>query len=107
MRRPCKKVIDVSMHISPRLLGLCHSDLNRRNLLRHDGRTWVLDWELATLGDPAWDVAVLPHRGGLCPKDACMLRTQLAAVHSHPPAEDRVGPKRMWSAIEVAAPRYD
>lgn len=85
-----QEVIDTGTRISPRLLGLCHGDLNRRNLLRHDGQTWVLDWELATLGDPAWDVAVLLHRGGLCPEDAGMLRAQLATVHPHPPAEDSV-----------------
>ncbi|MGQ0777721.1 MAG: aminoglycoside phosphotransferase family protein [Pseudonocardiales bacterium] len=85
-----QQVIDAGAHISPRLLGLCHGDLNRSNLLRHDGRTWVLDWELATLGDPAWDVAVLLHRSGLCPKDARLLRTQLAAVHPHPPTEESV-----------------
>jgi aminoglycoside phosphotransferase (APT) family kinase protein len=85
-----QEVIDAGGHISAQVLGLCHGDLNRRNLLRHGGRTWVLDWELATLGDPAWDVAVLLHRSGLCPKDARMLRTQLAAVHPHPPAEESV-----------------
>ncbi len=85
-----QEVIDAGAHISPRLLSLCHGDLNRRNFLRHGGQTWVLDWELATLGDPAWDVAVLRHRGGLCPKDARMLRTHLAAVHPHPPAEESV-----------------
>lgn len=84
------KVIDAGAHISPQLLGLCHGDLNRRNLLRHGAQTWVLDWELATLGDPAWDVAVLLHRGGLCPEDTRILRTQLGAVHPRPPAEESV-----------------
>ncbi len=85
-----QEVIGVGAHIPPRLLGLCHGDLNRGNLLRHGGQTWVLDWELATLGDPAWDIAVLLHRGGLCPRDARTLRTQLAAVHPHAPAEESV-----------------
>jgi len=85
-----QQVIDAGEHISPRLLGLCHGDLNRRNLLRHNGQTWVLDWELATLGDPAWDVAVLLHRGGLCAEDARMLRSQLGALHPHPPTEESV-----------------
>ncbi|MFI7403721.1 aminoglycoside phosphotransferase family protein [Streptomyces sp. NPDC049541] len=37
---------------------LLHADLHRKNLiLDPQGRLWVIDWELATLGDPLYDLA--------------------------------------------------
>jgi aminoglycoside phosphotransferase (APT) family kinase protein len=77
-------------HIRRRTLRLCHGDLKRSNLLRHDGRIWVVDWELATLGDPAWDVAVLIHRSGLQARDASALQARLRSIHPDPPADDDV-----------------
>lgn len=34
-----------------------HHDLNPGNVLRTAGRSWVIDWELAGLGDPDYDIA--------------------------------------------------
>ena len=42
--------------------GAIHGDLRWDNCAISRGadpRWWILDWELATLGDPAWDVAFL------------------------------------------------
>ena len=36
---------------------VCHGDLHALNVLDADGRYSVIDWELATIGDPALDVA--------------------------------------------------
>jgi aminoglycoside phosphotransferase (APT) family kinase protein len=40
--------------------GLIHGDLRWSNVLAasdgRDSRVWLVDWELACLGDPAWDV---------------------------------------------------
>lgn len=39
-------------------LALCHHDLNPLNLLTDaSGRLWIVDWEYAGLGDPAFDLA--------------------------------------------------
>lgn len=41
----------------------CHHDLTAGNLL--GGRPWLLDWEYAGLGDPAFDLAVIADDRGL------------------------------------------
>ena len=58
--------------------SLVHGDFRLGNLVVHDGRlAGILDWELATVGDPALDLALLLappvaadwHRSGLDPID--------------------------------------
>lgn len=41
---------------------LLHADLHPDNLLTDGSRVWVLDWELALVGDPVWDAATSLHR---------------------------------------------
>lgn len=36
---------------------LCHNDPSPQNFFREDARLYLLDWELAALNDPMWDVA--------------------------------------------------
>ena len=44
---------------SERLPVLCHCDVHRKNLLvDKDDRLWLLDWELALIGDPLYDIAI-------------------------------------------------
>jgi 5-methylthioribose kinase len=38
---------------------LVHGDFSPKNVLTGDGRAWVLDWEVAHTGDPAFDVGFL------------------------------------------------
>lgn len=38
---------------------LVHGDLSPKNVLASDGRMWVLDWEVAHIGDAAFDPAFL------------------------------------------------
>lgn len=47
-----------------RPMALVHADLKHDNVLLDpgDGRVRVLDWEMARLGDPAWDLATLSAR---------------------------------------------
>jgi Ser/Thr protein kinase RdoA (MazF antagonist) len=52
-------------HLRERVAGLqerpfqlLHADLHRENLIVDpDGKLWVIDWELATFGDPLYDLA--------------------------------------------------
>ena len=38
---------------------LVHGDFSPKNVLHGDGRLWVLDWEVAHIGDPCFDLAHL------------------------------------------------
>jgi hypothetical protein len=48
--------------LGERPFGLLHADLHRENLVvGPDGRLWVIDWELAMVGDPLYDLATHLH----------------------------------------------
>jgi thiamine kinase-like enzyme len=36
---------------------LCHNDLHHLNVIDHDGRLWLVDWEYGGRGDPLFDLA--------------------------------------------------
>jgi hypothetical protein len=70
-----------------RPFALLHCDLHRKNLIvDRRGDLWVIDWELAMIGDPLYDLATHLHLMG-CPKQE----------------EERL--KRLWQqAVEDARP---
>ncbi len=37
----------------------CHHDLNPNNVMQVEGRLWLVDWEYAAAGDPAFDLATI------------------------------------------------
>ncbi len=41
---------------------LIHCDVHRKNCIVNDQRLWYLDWELALIGDPVYDLAVHLHK---------------------------------------------
>ncbi|MEU6991686.1 phosphotransferase [Streptomyces sp. NPDC046465] len=44
--------------MTPRPFGLLHGDLHRENfIVDPEGRLWTIDWELAMVGDPLYDLA--------------------------------------------------
>lgn len=49
--------------LTARPFCLLHGDLHRDNLIvaRQDGALWTIDWELALLGDPVYDLATHLH----------------------------------------------
>lgn len=48
--------------LSPRPFSLVHGDLHRRNLIVDSkGDLWFIDWELAMIGDPLYDLATHLH----------------------------------------------
>ncbi len=66
-----------------RELSLVHGDLKHDNLLlAPGGEVWIVDWEMARLGDPAWDLAGLMFRPLLDPalEDAWSTDTIAAAA---------------------------
>lgn len=48
--------------LAPRPFRLVHADIHRKNLIDTGQRTVFLDWELALLGDPLYDLAVHLHK---------------------------------------------
>jgi thiamine kinase-like enzyme len=43
----------------------CHNDLLAANFISGVGRTWIVDWEYAAMGDPAFDLANFAVSNGL------------------------------------------
>jgi aminoglycoside phosphotransferase (APT) family kinase protein len=55
----------IETRLGPRPLVPCHNDLLPANFI-HDGtRLWLLDWEYAGMGDPAFDFANFAVNNGL------------------------------------------
>lgn len=53
--------------------ALCHLDAHRRNLHILDGRVVLMDWELALVADPAYELAVHLHRMRYAPPQEARL----------------------------------
>jgi aminoglycoside phosphotransferase (APT) family kinase protein len=66
---PLGPVRDLAGQLASRPFALCHCDLSRKNCVSRDGRIWFLDWELALLADPAYDVATHLHKTGHRPDE--------------------------------------
>ncbi|AZM46857.1 aminoglycoside phosphotransferase [Streptomyces sp. WAC 06738] len=48
--------------MTPRPFGLLHGDVHRANLIVDEhGALWAIDWELALIGDPLYDLATHLH----------------------------------------------
>lgn len=56
-------------YIQARQLRLCHGDMHRFNCLINSGKTVFLDWELALLADPLWDISAHIHRMQYFPEE--------------------------------------
>jgi thiamine kinase-like enzyme len=48
-----------------RVLAPCHNDLLAANFVGAADRTWIVDWEYAGMGDPAFDLANFAVNNGL------------------------------------------
>ncbi|HEX9207094.1 MAG TPA: choline/ethanolamine kinase family protein [Steroidobacteraceae bacterium] len=80
----CTDLRDVAMQVFDVLRGslarrvLCHHDLNPLNLVFDcNRRLWLVDWEYAGLGDPAFDLASYASQHGLDARQ----RARLAATY--------------------------
>ncbi|MCC6920130.1 MAG: phosphotransferase family protein [Alphaproteobacteria bacterium] len=77
---PLDETFDLLQRTAPAPLGSpspCHGDLKLSNMLWEDGKfVGLLDWEMASNGDPRWDLAYMtlnhagPHREGMPGMDA-------------------------------------
>ena len=62
--RPSDEVLRIKADFAFRVLArsgrrptLCHNDLHHLNLVRAEGRLWLVDWEYGGVGDPIYDFA--------------------------------------------------
>ena len=65
--------------LSPRQFALIHCDVHRKNCVVNEQTLWYLDWELALIGDPVYDLAVHLHKMTYPPDDEESLLMALAA----------------------------
>jgi thiamine kinase len=54
---------------------LCHQDLTLENMIRTEERIVTIDWEYASLSDPAFDLAVFTHSHDLAEEQILQLLT--------------------------------
>jgi len=87
-------------HMTPRPFGLLHGDVHRANLIvDEDDGLWTIDWELALIGDPLYDLATHLHLMRYPARQENHVVARWAAV-----AEDlRPG---ATAGIEADLPRY-
>jgi thiamine kinase-like enzyme len=55
----------IADRLGARPLAPCHNDLLAANFITGGGRTWIVDWEYAGMGDPAFDLANYAVNNGL------------------------------------------
>ncbi len=55
----------VAGRLGRRPTALCHNDLLAANFIAASDRTWIVDWEYAGMGDPAFDLANFAVSHGL------------------------------------------
>jgi thiamine kinase-like enzyme len=63
---PAKETADrIERHLGERPLTPCHNDLLAANFIHGGERLWIVDWEYAGMGDPAFDLANFAVSNGL------------------------------------------
>lgn len=55
---PVTKFRQFIHRLKHRPFAICHSDIHRKNCLLVENTIWVIDWELALIGDPCYDISV-------------------------------------------------
>jgi thiamine kinase-like enzyme len=55
----------IERRLGPRPLAPCHNDLLAANFIHGGERLWIVDWEYAGMGDPAFDLANFAVSNGL------------------------------------------
>lgn len=67
---PCEPARQPLARLGERPLRLIHADVHRQNLIVDHGATTFIDWELALLGDPVYDLVINVQRMGYRPDEA-------------------------------------
>lgn len=83
--------------VGPATTVLGHNDLLPGNILRGEGRLWLIDWEYAGLGSPLFDLGGIASNNGFSETQERLL---LAAYHDRP-ADDALWHR--YQAMKCAA----
>ncbi len=106
-----KEDLDAFFLISPTVLNerqpcLCHCDVHRKNLLLDKKKQlWLLDWELALIGDPLYDLAIHFQKMRYSDEEKIMYLKYYGEVHeiddSHT-TMDQIEIYRLMEAVKYA-----
>lgn len=99
---PLARVRLLADQIGERAVTLLHGDLHRKNLMLTPAQNDLvfLDWELAIVGDPAYDLAVRLHKMRYTPAEETVM---LASYFGGRQRQIRAGDRdRIWSSDEGA-----
>jgi hypothetical protein len=94
------QLAETAGRLTPRPFSLLHGDLHRDNfIVTDDGVLWTIDWELAMIGDPLYDLATHLHLMHYPPDQAAWVtsRWREAAERARPGAS---------LGLEQDLPRY-
>jgi aminoglycoside phosphotransferase (APT) family kinase protein len=88
----------------PQPFVVCHCDAHRRNLIiAPDAETLtMIDWELATLADPAYDLALHLHKVRYAPHQEAAFLEAYAGVRGAAPAPDQIAIYRRHEQLRSA-----
>jgi aminoglycoside phosphotransferase (APT) family kinase protein len=84
---PFAKFQNAARSLQARKLRLCHGDMQRLNCIIYNGETAFLDWELALLADPLWDIATHLHRMRYSPEEEVRFLAEAQTVLEHTTAD--------------------
>lgn len=90
----------VAGSLQARKLRLCHGDMQRLNCIILDGKTAFLDWELALIADPLWDIATHLHRMRYLPDEESRFLTEARAALHHITADTLSADLKKFYAFE-------
>jgi predicted Ser/Thr protein kinase len=66
-----------------REIVLCHCDIHRKNVLVHQNRVSVIDWELALFADPIYDLSIFLHKMRLLPRQEQKFIKKYHNIYNH------------------------
>jgi thiamine kinase-like enzyme len=105
--------IEREVGVPERLHG-CHNDLLAGNLIRADGKIWIIDWEYAGMGDRFFDLGNLAANNGFSPvQERALLRYYFGVVRPDDLARLRLMRlasdmrEAMWGFLQAGISKLD
>jgi aminoglycoside phosphotransferase (APT) family kinase protein len=87
--------------------AVLHRDVHLRQLFRHDGRMGLIDWDLAAVGDPAFDVAyLLTHLDTHVVAAGELIAAVLDGYGDASMTAERLAPYRSFNLLRRACRRF-
>ena len=96
-----------SKSINPTIgrIALCHCDVHRKNIIvSKDGHLYIIDWELALIGDPLYDLAIHFQKMRYSDDDIGVFMESYNRSELYPAAEEQ--PDRIKTYMQMEAVKY-